>query len=133
MKAISFGWTTAALLAGRKTATRRQWDRAYARRFRRGDRVAALDRAARFGGRRVAVIELTASPIEEWTDQAPESDWEAEGFGYLSEIGATVGGRTPGALWEEWRQRPERLWVVRFRLVEALVASPAGRQARLIG
>lgn len=113
--------------------TRRRWDRVYARRFRRGDQVAAFDRQARFGGRRVAVIELTDDPVEAWTDQIPDSDFEAEGFAYLQEVGARVNGRTPGALWEEWRRQPERLWVVRFRLVKVEAAPLAGRQARLIG
>lgn len=39
---ISFAWTTPALLAGRKTVTRRHWDRRYAGRGEKGAIVPAL-------------------------------------------------------------------------------------------
>ncbi|MBW2053822.1 MAG: ASCH domain-containing protein [Deltaproteobacteria bacterium] len=52
MKIVSFAWTTEALLAGRKTVTRRCWNERYAGRFKSGDLVQAYDRNPS-GGRTV--------------------------------------------------------------------------------
>ena len=120
MRIISFAWTTPALLARRKTCTRRDWKRSFATRFRAGELVQAYDKQARFGGKRVGIIRLAEKPHLESTRQAPGSDWEAEGFAYLSEIGATVDGLEPLDLWTRWTNRGtgETLWVVRFEVVE---------------
>lgn len=120
MKEISFAWTTPALLAGRKTVTRRAWSDDYARRFRAGELVTALDRQRRYRGKPVAVIRLTQAPYFESTVKAPDTDWEAEGFEYLTGIGAKVDGHAPEALWRRWRWIGEDMWVVRFELVEVL-------------
>ena len=117
MRIISFAWTTPALLAGRKTCTRREWDDGYARRFHAGDLIAAYDKSPRSGGKQVATIRLTSNPYKALTSDMPDSDWEAEGFAYLTEIGAKVNGHTPRELWDDWHRRPVTLWVVRFELV----------------
>lgn len=121
MKEISFAWTTPALLAGRKTVTRRDWKWSWARSFEAGELVAATDKQRRFGGRQVATIRLTQKPYRQNTARAPDSDWEAEGFACLESIGATVGGQDPWTIWQGWRRfDPREMWVVRFELVEVL-------------
>ena len=117
MKQISFAWTTPALLAGAKTCTRRDWKDSWARQFHARDRVAAYDRQPRYGGRQVAVIELTQDPYRESTAKAPESDWEAEGFAWLQFNLIKVDGLWPNVLWRAWHVYPQMLWVVRFELV----------------
>lgn len=117
MRTISFAWTTPALLAGRKTVTRRGWADGWAAGFRAGDLVAAYDRQPRFGGHQVATIRLTADPYKQNTALAPPDDWEAEGFGYLEELGAKVDGLSPRTLWRAWHLQPRDMWVIRFELV----------------
>ena len=117
MRIISFAWTTLALLAGRKTVTRREWSLDYAALFARGDLVQAYDRNPRWHGRPVATIRLTRDPYPESTLYAPEEDYEAEGFAYLEEISAKVDGLTPRALWRAWHLYPQVLWVIRFEVV----------------
>jgi hypothetical protein len=117
VRIIAFAWTAPALLAGRKTCTRRAWDDRYASRFRAGDLLAAYDRSPRYGGEQVAVIRLTAAPSKESTRAAPASDYEAEGFAFLEERGLRVDGVPPKVLWRVWHLRPRMMWVVRFELV----------------
>ena len=117
MRIISFAWTTPALLAGRKTVTRREWDDSYASRFGEGEPVAVYDRSPRYGGKQVATIQLTRVPYRESTRDAPDSDYEAEGFAYLDSIGAKVDGLAPWTLWQTWKLEPRTLWVVRFKLL----------------
>ena len=133
MMIISFAHTTPALLAGRKTVTRRQWDDRYAARFREGDLVAAYDRSPRIGGRQVAVIRLTQAPRREPLTEMPDADWEGEGFAYLYEHP----GQLPKTLWgapcrresfsrESFslhQRRADWMWTVRFEL---LGLTPAG-------
>ncbi len=57
---ISFAWTTAALLEGRKTVTRREWTDKHAAKFKPGDLVDAWDKSPRFKGKKVAVIRIVA-------------------------------------------------------------------------
>ena len=120
MSWISFAWTTPALLAGRKTCTRREWTASHARQFHDGDLVGAYDRSPRNGGRKVAVIRLTAPVQRRSTKFMPESDWEDEGFEYLAGIGASVKGDTPAAIWADWRDNPRDLYVIRFEIIEVL-------------
>lgn len=85
MKIISFAWTTGALLAGRKTATCREWDESYARRFRAGDLIAAYDRSPRFKGKQVATIRLTHdATMGRWKDILTDP-YEQEGFAWYDE------------------------------------------------
>jgi len=130
MRIISFGWTTAALLAGRKTVTRRLWKAPYARRFHKGDLLAAYDRSPRIGGKHVATIRLTADPYLESTADAPPEDYAGEGFDYLTELGKNVDGMPPASLWRVWHwpQTAQMLWVVRFELVDISNRIDLGKQ-----
>ena len=58
MQIISFAMTTAALLAGQKTVTRRDWPEKYAQQFKPGNLVQGYDRSARNGGKCIAIIRL---------------------------------------------------------------------------
>lgn len=130
MKTINFAWTTPALLAGAKTCTRRDWDDDYARRFRKGEMVAAYDRQARYKGQQIATIRLIATPTKESTGSAPQEDYEAEGFIWLMQRGFKVAGLTPRALWFVWHSQPRDMWVVRFELVTTGPNSPDPRLMR---
>ena len=105
MNIISFAWTTAQLLEGKKTVTRREWSDDYAKRFKIGDRVCAYNKNPRNGGKKVAVIRIT-SIYKEWLHDMPESDVEAEG------------GR-----WEnrkafiEAQGGDQEMWVIRFQVL----------------
>lgn len=120
---ISFGWTTPAILAGRKTVTRREWDPDYADRFYEGQVVDAWNtspRNTRGNPRKIATIKLTAKPYLERAREAPDEDYEGEGFAYLTEIGRKVNGHTPEAMWRAWKLENPQLWVVRFEILEVL-------------
>lgn len=125
---ISFAWTTPALLAGRKTCTRRTWAASHAAKFKIGTIVSAYDRLPRIGGRKVATIRITTDPILERLASAPLSDFDAEGFRYFSEHPERA-PQNPAAAWirditsEDAFRRYCRLndalfWTVRFELVE---------------
>jgi len=121
MKIISFAWTTPALLAGEKTVTRRDWNPKHAARFKAGELVAAYDRQARFGGKKVAIIRLTRDPYLEWSDAIPPEDYDKEGFAYAMAHGLRFEGRTSSAdVWRFWHEERHQQWVVRFELVETL-------------
>lgn len=62
---------------------------------------------------------LAADPYLESTADAPEEDYEAEGFAWCEEQGIKVDGLRPQALWWVWH-RPSyasQMWVVRFEVV----------------
>ena len=120
MKIISFGKTTPALLAGRKTVTRREWAAKHAASFAAGELVQAWNQSPRVkGSHRVGTIRLTEEPYLEQSDKIPLTDYEREGFGYLDEQGLRLGDNMePGVLWRHWYSFPADLWVVRFELVE---------------
>ena len=120
MRIITFAETTPALLAGRKTVTRRDWKPQYAAKFHAGDELAAWDKNPRTKqGKQVAVIRLTADPVLERASDAPEEDFEGEGFGYMTEHGLRLfGGQKPEEVWAWWQASTQtQLWVVRFELV----------------
>jgi hypothetical protein len=121
MMGIAFAWTSAPLVAGVKSVTRRPWSADYARRFRAGDRVAALDKGYRVGGVRLGVLELTAAPSWEPMSAMPDGDYAAEGFAWLSRHPEAIRGATLGdCSWETfraWRESGAWMWVIRFRLV----------------
>lgn len=120
---ISFAHTTPALLAGRKTVTRRAWAPRHARTFTAGLVVDAWDQLPRVrGSRRVARTRLTHDAYEEPVALMPDSDYEAEGFAYLADA-------LPPWEWaidysrdgfDRWRASGAILWVVRFTLLEVL-------------
>lgn len=131
---LSFAETTPALLAGAKTVTRREWADSHARKFTVGMPVQAWDKTPRVkGAKRVGTVKITQSPFQQWSCQAPESDWDAEGFQYLTDNGLTLfKGQTPRQVWNLWTanhmgegDEPEPhkycalLWVVRFEWMGA--------------
>ncbi len=119
MRAISFAWTSASLVTGNKTVTRREWDNEYAIRFLRGDLVQAYDRQARFGGKPIAIIRLTESP--RFTGDLPEEDFKGEGFEFDREHGIKVDGLNVDVLWRAWgisAAQGKKWWVVRFKVIE---------------
>ncbi len=118
MLIISFAWTVPALLARRKSCTRRDWNATYAARFHKGDLVQAWDKSPRIGGKRIGTVRLTADPEQIPANALPPEDWENEGFAYLTEIGCTVHGKTPQDFWDGWLASPYKVWVVRFEIVD---------------
>lgn len=79
MKTISFAWTSGVLLEGRKTVTRRFWSGEYAKRFKKGDLVAAYDKSPKFGGKQIATIKLTRNPYKESLSKMTDEEEKAEG------------------------------------------------------
>jgi hypothetical protein len=127
MRIISFSWATPALLTQHKTVTRRDWSDNYAKQFKKGDIVQAWDKSPRYGGKHVADIKLTCDPYRADTCDVPATDWQEEGFQYLTQIGAKVNKQTPINVWQGWVECPENLWVVRFELVRLIKESDNGR------
>lgn len=113
---LSFAWTTDALLAGRKTCTRRVWKDVHFQRwvnaYRKGNLIHdAVDKVLFAGGKRIAKIRLTREPYRETLRDMPESDIEAEGglWANKQEFISLFGGD------------PDKVVaVVRFELVEVL-------------
>ena len=117
---ISFAWTTPALISGHKRVTRREWKDNYAARFQQGDLLHAYDKRPNWGGKAVALIRLTQTPYKHSTGKVPETDWYNEGFAWLQSQGKKVDGMTPKELWQDWKDNPKDMWVVRFEVVELL-------------
>ena len=123
MKIISFSWTTPALLAGRKTVTRREWKESTAKQFKAGDIVQAYNRSPRNGGERVGYIEITRDPYLENLNKMTDEDFEAEGFNYLEHNPDKVAQNAPWAdegpfgYFNDWRKQNHEVWVVRFKVV----------------
>lgn len=84
-KIVSFAYTTPALLANRKTCTRRHWSNPYARRFRQNEVVQGWDKLPRNHGKQVAWVRITVEPYQERMGMMPDSDYEAEGFAFFAE------------------------------------------------
>lgn len=121
MLIISFAWTTAALLTGAKTCTRRNWTERYAQLFKAGMVVQGWDRLPRAGGQKVAEVRMIAEPYPEWTGQMPERDYKAEGLEWMEKQGLRIRGLHPREFWEQWKAADELVSVVRFQLVKVLV------------
>lgn len=81
---LSFAWTTAAFLQGRKRCTRRVWAASHLAQWQRAwddGRLVhdAYDKSPRSGGRCVGQFRLTCRPYLEQLADMPESDVQAEG------------------------------------------------------
>lgn len=134
---ISFAWTSAALLAGRKTVTRRDWDQRYAESFYVGEHIAAYDRQPRYRGKQIATIELLQRPYLEPLAAMPDYDYDGEGWSYYAEhpearpktiLGQRVDDTTfTRAGFDRWQRSGGSLWVVRFRLVAVVEGATNGR------
>ena len=110
LKIISFAWTTDALLAGKKTVTRRDWDDKYAHRFKAGEVAAAYDKSPRFGGKKVAEVKLTREPFKQWLHEVTDADEALEGGLWGS-----------GRAYREAMGEDRQVWVVEFELLRAHV------------
>ena len=131
MKIISFAWTTPALLAGRKTRTRREWTDEYAKRFHVGDLCQAWNHVPRVkDAKRIGTIEITAIRRERYSDAKGE-DWEKEGFAYLQENGLPLGDTTPRELFEDWMMDDGLCWVIDFKLTGESESASIGHPAPL--
>lgn len=137
MRIISFSWTWPALVAERKTVTRRPWTPAYARSFHPGLHVAAWDYLPRTRrGEQIGIIEIESVSYEA-DSETPDTDYAAEGFEYLYHLAdqclhqqaawpndaffpgpATVLQDTDPVIFDGWRKAGGWSWVVRFRPVE---------------
>lgn len=125
MKIISFAWTTPALLAGRKTCTRRDWNADYARRFKSGELVQAYDKNPRAGGKKVGIIRLVGEPY--YSDIMPEDDYDAEGLAWMEEQDLMVPVEDvkskkklpmhPRRFWEAWKTQNYKLWIIKFDFI----------------
>ena len=128
MKIIAFAHTTAALLAGVKTVTRRDWTADYAAKFQEGEIVQAWDRSPRVHGRRLGLIQLTSAPTFEPLTAMPTSDYADEGFEWMHRhpetLPKTVWGKPfhsymVGHPWfHEAQQSDHRMWVIRYELID---------------
>ena len=113
---VSFAWTTAALLAGRKHRTRREWGDDYAKRFKVGDIVQAWDKQPRFKGKKVAEIRITGVKKED-ISLMPDEDFEKEGFKFMEEQGLQIWKQNPRDAFESWRNDGGEYWVIDFELI----------------
>jgi uncharacterized protein YqfB (UPF0267 family) len=107
MKIISFAWTTDALIAGEKTVTRRDWNDAYARRFKAGEIISAYDKNPRAGGKKIAEIRLTRAPYRQWLHDVTDEDEVKEGGLWGS-----------GQAYREMMGDDRQVWVVEFELLK---------------
>jgi len=122
---ISFSWTTPALLAGRKSVTRRNWVDHHAKKYKEGDIVDAWDKLPRAGGKPVAKIRIQRDPYKEPIMAMPWSDYEEEGFAYMHEHPELIPKSSPFRTasrqeFKEWMLSGEIYWVVRLDLVEVI-------------
>lgn len=120
MMIISFDWTTPALLAGRKTRTRRNWAEGHVTKFKPGDLVQAWDHQPRVKpSKRVGTIRIKSINREHIFTMKDE-DYEKEGFAYLEEMGKKMWGKEPRQAFEDWRKEDRIYYVVDFELVETI-------------
>lgn len=135
---ISFGWTTPALLAGRKTRTRR----VHTARTRYslwhaeggGELVDAWNtgpRNVRGNPHKIAELDLRwpgVRPDDVVSGDYPDEDWDREGFAYMQENGLllpmpgsnTTKLCTPEQVWETWRRERPVFSVYDFDVFEYL-------------
>jgi hypothetical protein len=81
------------------------------------DNLQALDRQVKFGGRRLALLELTSDPYKASTAGMTDEDWYASGFHIMESEGEVIDGETPGQMWLRLKsEAPEDLWVLDFKV-----------------
>jgi KaiC/GvpD/RAD55 family RecA-like ATPase len=108
-KGISFKHTTPALLAGKKSVTRRDWKPStaatYIKYFQEETKVPAYDKSPRNGGKVIGFLTLTKEPFKQPLFEMTQGDLEKEGFGDMK--------------MEEFHQEffgdiTKQMWVVEF-------------------
>ena len=104
-KIISFAYTTPALLANRKTCTRRYWSEPFARRFKQNEVVQGWDKLPRNHGKHVAWVRITVDPYFEPMGRMPDSDYVAEGYAFFQEFPELLPAR-PGTLGRDSPDKP---------------------------
>lgn len=130
MHIISFSYCVAPLLCGAKTATWRNWDGDYAKRFTKGQTCAAYDRCPRAFGKKVAEIRLTANPEYMSSADVPDKFWIEEGMKWLYEhpgyLPKTLWGRPCNlehfsfAAFRRWQASNHLGFIVRFELTRVM-------------
>ena len=106
MKIISFAWTTSALLEGKKTVTRRDWNDRYAKSFKEGEIVAAYNKNPRAGGKKIGEVRLTKAPYKQWLHEVTDEDEKKEGRVWGS-----------GKAYQDAMGKDRELWVIEFELL----------------
>ncbi len=129
-RSLQFGSLSTALLSGRKTVIRVPWSARRAVAFRPGEIVPAYDRRPREGGHQIALLRVLERPYHENSAHIPEPDYEAEGFVFMEETGATICNRAPRELWDELRREPRDLCVIRFQVVDIVPGAWSGLEQR---
>lgn len=123
MRAVSFGWTWPAFVAGAKTVTRRDWKTCP---FKKGEVVQALDRVFFLKGKRIGTFVVTEQPTFSPLESMPDTDYEAEGFEWFKRHPAAIPKAAKKRPWgactfeafDGWRKSGGSLWVLRFLPVE---------------
>jgi DNA adenine methylase Dam len=114
---VSFGWTAEYL--DKKTVTRRTWKDRHAEKFirayHRGDRIIALDKDKRYGGKQVGWLKLSCAPYKEKLANMPENDALAEG-GMVETVAEFIEKYFEG-------DRSLEVWVIRFRFIPLIQPS----------
>lgn len=117
---VSFGLTSPAVIARRKTKTRRDWKPKHAAKFKAGVIFDAWNTSPRNitkGPHKIARCRVTRDAYQEPSNAFPDEDWEPEGFNYLDEIGA-YGSAGAAKVVTEWFTKPRALWVLWFEVLE---------------
>lgn len=123
MNIISFAWTTPAIVARKKTRTRRAWSPPYAAKFRENSICQAYDKGPRVGGKLIHLIRIMRDPWIQNTRDLSEDDYALEGFAYLDEYGffcAGLKGLSGREFFDQWKSAAEDLYVVDFSYVYEL-------------
>lgn len=122
---VSFAWTSAALLSGAKTVTRRdEWTATHATHFRVGQLVDAWDRLPRVrGAKRIGVVRVTKAAYRQRSSEIPPDAWHAEGFAWMQAYGTSDDAVRASGIWLGWREHPVDLWVLEFELVSTICPS----------
>lgn len=117
---MSFAYTLAPFLSGEKSRTRREWMEKYAKSFRKGDMVTALNKNWMYGGKRIAIIQLTADPFVQNTSEMTDEDYILEGFAYLEKNGLLFRGKEPRKAFDAWKAEKKDIWVVDFKIIQKI-------------
>jgi hypothetical protein len=124
---MSFAYTLAPFLSGEKSRTRREWIENYARSFKKGDKVIALNKNWMYGGKRIAIIQLTADPFVQNTSKMNDDDYRMEGFLYLEKHGLLFRGKEPKKAFDAWKAENKDIWVVDFKIIEKIADFGGGK------